>query len=730
MDITSVFGKAIWITHPAQNGREPLYQIIRSKFSLPKVKKATMRIVGFGFFHSYINGKRVGNDYFLPLSTDYEPRKDYPIGELLSGHRLYVPEFDVTDMLSPGENTLAVHFGGGWYAVQDEAGYGTPKLIWRIWGETENGEEFDLVSSGDAKASLSYVRDGFFPTHENRDYTLGVTEDAFEPDFDDSAWVCAVAARPPETNYLFSDCPPDRVCETLIPKLLAKEEGFSLYDAGKNCTGWPVLKLKAAPGETVTLYMGEELEPDGSFSDFFNFHQTVKIVSDGRERLIRPEFTWFGYRYFKIEGKAEPVCVEFVHTAAAQTADFSSDNDILNWIHDAYVNTQLSNMHAGIPSDCPHLERRGYTGDGQLTCHAAMNIFDAKAFYKKWTHDIIDCQDVHTGHIQYTAPYLRSGGGPGGWGCAIVEVPYRYYLHYGDDELLRLAYPAMLKYFEYLETHSEGNLVISDKEGEWCLGDWCPPIQVILPAPFVNNYFYIKSLSAAIEIAKIIRKEEDIPLFEKRIALRKRATVSAYYNSWDGNFVGNMQGANAFAVDIGLGDKRTYQNLVSRYASLDGFDTGIFGTDIVTRVLFEGGDADVAYKLLTSTARSSFGEMKRLGATTIREYWPGSLTDRSHNHPMFGAVAAYFYDYILGIRAKDNSPGYKDIIVSPAMPAGLGAVSGYRTLPAGKVSVSLESDGSNAKANISDPDGIKAKFVFGKTETELHAGENTVVFAL
>ena len=27
----------------------------------------------------------------------------------------------------------------------------------------------------------------------------------------------------------------------------------------------------------------------------------------------------------------------------------------------------LCNMHTGHPSDCPHLERRGYTGDGQLT---------------------------------------------------------------------------------------------------------------------------------------------------------------------------------------------------------------------------------------------------------------------------------------------------------------------------------------------------------------------------
>ena len=90
------------------------------------------------------------------------------------------------------------------------------------------------------------------------------------------------------------------------------------------------------------------------------------------------------------------------------------------------------------------------TGDGQLTCHAALSVLDARSFYEKWLQDIKDCQDKISGHIQYTAPYLRSGGGPGGWGCAIVEVPYQYYKHYGDDSVLEEAYERTLKYFEYL----------------------------------------------------------------------------------------------------------------------------------------------------------------------------------------------------------------------------------------------------------------------------------------
>ena len=49
----------------------------------------------------------------------------------------------------------------------------------------------------------------------------------------------------------------------------------------------------------------------------------------------------------------------------------------------------------------------------------------------------------------------------------------------------------MRRYIDYLEAHSEFGLVTSDKPGEWCLGDWCTPVSVVLPAPFVNNYFYL-----------------------------------------------------------------------------------------------------------------------------------------------------------------------------------------------------------------------------------------------
>lgn len=719
MNLRDVFHNAIWVT--SQDEAQDAY-ILRSHFTVQNVQKAMIRVVGLGFFHCYINGQRVGQDLFQPLNSEYEPRANYPVDEKLTSHHLYVPEYDITPLLCNGDNVIAVHFGSGWYCRTPDVAYGRAKAIWRIWGEDENGA-FDFASGTNDRILPSYVQKSNLVKREVHDYANGGTE-WFAAGADDSAWPQAVPARAPETEYAFTDCPYDRVIRTLPAIKLYTEDGVTVYDCGLNTTGYPVFKLHAARGERVEVIFSEELTKDGRFDPNFSHNQYFHFVSDGTERLVEPAFTWFGYRYFAVKGDAEPVHVQVIHTNVERTSGFACDNDLLNWLHDTFLNTQLTNMHAGIPSDCPHNERRGYTGDGQLISHTAMSMLDAESFYRKWMQDIADSQDVHTGHIQYTAPYVRSGGGPGGWGCAIVEVPWQHYSHYGDASVLAKYYPAMKRYFDYLESHSRNDLVITDKEGEWCLGDWCPPVSVVLPAPFVNNYFYIKSMERCIAICHLIGSEQDIPLYEERIAKRKQALMDCYFNKWDENFLGNVQGSNAFMLDIGLGSERTYQNMVDHYRKLGRFDTGIFGTDIVTRILFERGDGQLAVELLLSEDYTSFDGMRKQGATTLYEYWPGSLSDRSHNHPMFGAVVAYLYDYLLGIRAKDGCAAYSRIVIAPVVVDQLNKASGWRMLPSGKVSVSWEKTEAGVSFVIEVPENLPAVFVYGGRKYELTAGEN------
>ena len=113
------------------------------------------------------------------------------------------------------------------------------------------------------------------------------------------------------------------------------------------------------------------------------------------------------------------LCAEVIHTDVAVTSSFSCSDPVLNWLYEAYIRTQLDNYHGCIPSDCPHRERLGYTGDGQLTAETAMLLLDTKELYRKWYQDILDSQGAETGHIPHTAPFLGGGGGPGGWGCAV-----------------------------------------------------------------------------------------------------------------------------------------------------------------------------------------------------------------------------------------------------------------------------------------------------------------------
>lgn len=720
-----VFQNALWLSAAEQDGAERWhFPVLRGRFCVHGVKKATLYVLGLGFFHCYLNGKRVGEDLFLPLNSDYEPRPNYPEGEILSGHRVYVPQYDVTGMLKEGENLLALHFGGGWYTFED-ARFGGPKAIWRIFGEDENGP-FSFVSSTEDRIHDSFVKDGSLPSFETQDY-LSDTPESFGMEFDDSAWEKAVPAPPLETEYLFSDCPADRVCARLSVRLLGTTEDGHLYDCGQNTTGYPVLKLLGKRGETVTVRFSEELTPEGTLNPYHAYRQRVVYRTDGEARTVRPLFTWFGFRYFTVSGDAEVLGVEVVHSDVRASGFFESDNPLLNWLHDTFRNTQLTNMHAGIPSDCPHIERRGYTGDGQLVCHAAMDLLDAESFYRKWISDIADCQDKLSGHVQYTAPYTRCGGGPGGWGCAIVEVPYQYYRHYGKTDLFAALYPGMLRYFDYLEAHSCRDVVVSDQEGAWCLGDWCTPESILLPPPFVNNYFYVRSLLRVIELAALIGKEADIPLLEERAARKKETLTACYFDPMDGNFLGCRQGANAFMLDIGLGDERTYRNLVAYYRNLKRFDTGIFGTEIVTRLLFERGDGQLAVDLLLSEDKISYDGMRRAGATTIWEYWPGSLYDRSHNHPMFGAAVACLYDYLLGI---GGSAGYRKLVIAPVLAEGIGRLAGGREIPGGRVTVFYEKRENTVSFRIGIPEEQTAVFVFAGERYPLTAGENFFEFPM
>ena len=64
-----------WITC---NNEEPRHPIFEKKINLAKeVEKARFYICGLGLYEAYYNGKRIGDEYLTPYSTDYTQWTQY-----------------------------------------------------------------------------------------------------------------------------------------------------------------------------------------------------------------------------------------------------------------------------------------------------------------------------------------------------------------------------------------------------------------------------------------------------------------------------------------------------------------------------------------------------------------------------------------------------------------------------------------------------------------------------
>ena len=719
-----MFGKAQWLGFDGKT-KTP---VVRASFEMHRAVRAHIVICGLGYFELYLNGRRVSDDLFVPVTSDYCHRdirvNGQPFDELFH-HRCYAVQYDILPYLHEGKNELAVALGPGFFAQETwsfdrNVSFGEVRLCYRIVLTDALGGQAEVLSGEDARWTQGEVIACNLFSGERHD--LNVLEEGWTT-ADASCWNRVRILEPMDTVYQLQDSPADRVERTIRPVLLSEGPRGRLYDLGENTTGWVILRDRSQKGETVEVRFGEMLDTRGLLSGYYTHRQCWQIVSDGGGRLLHPRFTWYGFRYFVVEGAAEVVSAAVIHTDIPKASSFKSASPVLNWLYEAYIRTQLANLHGGIPSDCPHLERRGYTGDGQLTSETAMLTLNHKTTMRKWMRDILDCQDEVSGHVQYTAPYQRCGGGPGGWGIAIINVPLNYYRQYGDIATLSEMYGGMVKYIDYLEAHSEEDLVVSDRAGEWCLGDWCTPDPIKLPPPFVNTYFKIKALDAITEIDQILAKGVNPPWRE----LRQRACaaiVKKYYNAETHDFADNVQGANAFALDVGLGDEATLKHFLDRYEQLGSYDTGIFGTEIVTRLLADKERYDLEYCLLTSERPNSFGSMMRTGATTLWEYWSDCEYQRSLNHPMFGAVVKQLFYDVLGMRRLSKA-GWQKVRIEPKMMKWLPEAKGHIVTPLGKLAVCYRKTLLSTEISVEVPAGMQAVLTLaGKTET-LREGLNT-----
>ena len=177
--------------------------------------------------------------------------------------------------------------------------------------------------------------------------------------------------------------------------------------------------------------------------------------------------TGSGILRWKEQGEA--VSVSVVGTQAPAVSSFRCSNPVLNWLYDAYIRTQAANFHNCIPSDCPHREKLGYTGDGQLTSETAMLTMDTRRLYGKMVSGYIDSQGSRHGtYSPYRAPLWAAAEGQR---LGLRRLCCAFGLLAGLRRFFSAGkgYPAILRWLEYMESRCEKGLVIRKRKaaGAW-----------------------------------------------------------------------------------------------------------------------------------------------------------------------------------------------------------------------------------------------------------------------
>jgi alpha-L-rhamnosidase len=207
----------------------------------------------------------------------------------------------------------------------------------------------------------------------------------------------------------------------------------------------------------------------------------------------------------------------------------------------------------------------------------------------------------------------------------------------------------------------------------------------------------------------------------------------------DGRLTSDAQTAFVLALDFDLLLEEQRAAAAKRLVELiqeEGghLGTGFLGTPRLCDVLTDAGYVDVAYDLLLQRTCPSWLYPVTKGATTVWERWdavrpdgsinPGEML--SFNHYAFGAVGAWLYGTVAGIRAAPEL-GWRRVLVRPRPGGGLTRARARVVTPYGPVESAWRIEGSRFSLNVEVPPNTAALvWLPGREEAiEVGSGRHT-----
>jgi len=663
--------QARWISAPQADGKGmPPAPIFRKTFVLSTpVKQARLYICGLGYYELHLNGRKVGDHVLDPAFTRYDRRV------------LYVT-YDVTEQLKAEFNAVAVILGNGWYDMDAQAAWDFNKATWRARptlrcqlevtfydGSTRTIASDETWRVAPSPILFNCIRQG--ETYDARREIPGWNT----PDLSDADWSLAKVSPGPKGTLSAQMIPPIKVMQTLKPvKITAPKPGVYVFDFGQNIAGWARLKISGPSGVKVVMQYAERLNDDGTIDQkdiavhtkSTPFQTDTYILKGEGTETWEPRFVYHGFQYVQVTGLPdkpddETILGRVAHTAFDLAGVFECSNDLFSKIQRCTLWSYVGNFH-GYPTDCPHREKNGWTGDAHLAAEVGLYNFDPAPAYTKWMTDFKD-EQRDSGELPGIVPTAgwgyAWGNGPA-WDSAYVLIPWYLYQYRDDTRILAEHYDRLKRYVDYLTTKADNGIVSIG------LGDWVPA-KTETPAKVTSTGYYYRDALIVSKIAGMLGRTEEARRYADLAMSIRDAFNKAFFDPTTALYAGGTQTAMSCALYHGLVPPVERQRVVDKLVEMiekndNRLDAGILGTKYLIDALTANGRADVVYKMATQTTYPSWGHWIEQGATTLWEQWDGGA---SRNHIIFGHISAWFYQALAGINPGPDTVAFKHIVIKP-----------------------------------------------------------------
>lgn len=676
------------------------------------VTRAVVFISGLGYNECYLNGQKLGDQICGPMYTDYNKSVPYNT-------------YDATDILQATQEAgfndveIGVALGNGrYYAVRMDkcVHYGDPCLLFQMQVEYADGTKDVFVSDETWKGT----DDG--PISENNDYDGEIADGRkatlIEPGSDECFFKEGSMPRYVETRFGKSfaiatpfdvdvvDAPKGKMVAQMIPPMRQNyeiraidikemEPGRWIIDFGQNFVGVPRIKVKGEAGVQIQIRFAETLIPDGPNAGelYLDNLRTAKardiytLYGDPDGEIYEPRFTQHGGRYAELIGfpgtpTLDSVTGYTVTTDLPQIGFFETSNKTISQIFQNIVWGTRGN-YLSMPTDCPQRdERMGWQGDRATGSKGEMYIFDNVTLYNKWMQDIEETQR-EDGNVSDVAPaYWQLYSANVTWPTAQFIIPQSLATMYGDYSAIVKRFDSRDKWLNFmLSLRNDDGTISKDNYGDWC----CPPespelIHSLDPLrqtdrTVLATSYLINNLRISADFADYLDKPDYAQSYRETADAMQEVFNNRFYDEEKGQYDNGSQTSSVLPLAFGLVPEneraKVLANLIDNIENKTNkhLGVGLIGAQFVNRLLSDEGRIDLPYAFVTHTDFPSWGYMIEKGATTIWELWNGDTADpamNSGNHVMLvGDLAIWFFEYLAGIKADPENPGFKHIIMRP-----------------------------------------------------------------